>query len=136
VPSEQAEAAQVFNPIVGDEMAKPQAKKRAVKRSTAGNSRALFNAAHADSKRISASKIYDLWVDVLGRRIKSLDDSPNDYGITNVLAYADFLNHTPQFSPYRLNLQQSDMVNVQSMGDLGGAIVKNFQDNGWTVTPD
>ena len=66
VPSEQAEAAQVFNPIVGDEMAKPQAKKRAVKRSTAGNSRALFNAAHADSKRISASKIYDLWVDVLG----------------------------------------------------------------------
>jgi hypothetical protein len=97
---------------------------------------ALFNAAHAAAKTISASTIYDLWVDVLGRQIKSLDDPPSDYNIPNVIAYADFLNHTAQFSPYHLDLQQKDVVNVKTMGDLGGAIVENFQDNGWTVTAD
>lgn len=73
---------------------------------------------------------------MLGRPIKNLNDAPSDYNISNVIAYADFLNHTSQFRPYRLDLQQSDVVNVHTMGELGGAIVKNFQDNGWTVTPD
>jgi hypothetical protein len=102
---------------------------------TATSPHALFRTVHA-AKKIAASKIYDLWVAVLGRPIKDLSDPPTDYQIMNVLAYGDFLNHTPQFKPYGLNLQQSDMVNVQTMGDLGAAIVKNFQDNGWTVTPD
>jgi hypothetical protein len=112
------------------------AKKKVVKRSRARKADGLFSVAHAAAKNISASKIYDLWVNVLGRPIKSVDDAPSDYNIPNVIAYADFLNHTPQFSPYHLDLQQNDVVNVQTMGDLGGAIVKNFQDNGWTVTAD
>jgi len=96
----------------------------------------LFSDAHAVAKTISASKIYDLWVDVLGRPIRNLSDSPSDYNIPNVIAYAAFLNGTAQFKPYRLDLQQSDVVNVNTMGKLGGAIVKNFQGNGWIVTAD
>src|ERR1700693_687747 len=110
-------------------MGKPP-KKQAVRPAAGGKPRALFSAAHVAAKKISASKIYDLWVEVLGRPINDLGDSPADYQIPNVIAYADYLNHTPQFKPYGLNLQQSDMVNVHTMGDLGGAIVKNFQDNG------
>lgn len=116
-------------------MGKP-AKKRVVKKAAARKPDKLFSAAHLAAKIISASKIYDLWVQVLGRPIKKLDDDPNDYGITSVIAYADHLNKTPQFKPYRLDLQQADMVNVHNMGELGGAIVRNFQENGWTVTPD
>ena len=97
---------------------------------------ALFQAAHISAKKISASTIYGLLVKVLGRPIKSLDDPPSDYYIPNVIAYADYLNHTEQFRPYHLSLQQADVVNVHTMGDLGGAIVSNFQTNGWTVTPD
>jgi hypothetical protein len=111
-------------------------KKPAVKKTVLARSSALFEGAHVAAKIVAASKIYDLWVDVLGRPIKSLDDSPDDYGIPSVIAYGDFLNHTDQFKPYHLTLQQSDLVNVATMGDLGAAIVKNFQDNGWTVTPD
>lgn len=95
----------------------------------------LFKNAH-DSKTIQASTIYDLWVAVLGRRIKDLNDPPSDYGIADIIGYADFLNKTPEFKKYGLDLQQSDVVNVNTMGDLGGAIVGNFQSNGWTVTPD
>lgn len=111
-------------------------KKKTKSARTRTNSRQLFYAAHVAAKTISASKIYSLLVDVLGRPIKSLDDPPSDYNIPNVIAYADYLNHTDQFSFYHLSLQQSDVVNVQTMGDLGGAIVGNFQSNGWTVTPD
>jgi hypothetical protein len=98
------------------------------------SSKLLFKNAHSAAKSIAASKIYALWIDVLGRPIKKLTDPPSNYNIPNVIAYADFLNHTPQFSSYHLNLQQADVVNVQTMGDLGGAIVANFQSNGWTVT--
>ncbi|MDP3075894.1 hypothetical protein [Bradyrhizobium sp.] len=112
--------------------AKKQAKK-AAKKSAAPKPRGLFRAAHA-AKAIAASRIYALFVSVLGRSIKDLADPPSDYGITNVIAYGDHLNHTDQFKPYHLDLQSNDMVNVQNMGDLGGAIVKNFQGNGWTVT--
>ena len=116
--------------------AKKSAKKKASKRATGRKPGVLFTAAHVAAKIISASKIYDLLIDVLGRPIKDLNDAPSAYNIPNVIAYADFLNHTNQFRPYRLDLQQSDVVNVDTMGKLGGAIVKNFQDNGWTVTPD
>lgn len=119
--------------------AKKAAGKKSAKRvSTRGLSKsvALFSEAHVAARRISASTIYDLWVCVLGRPIKDLDDPPSDYNITSVIAYADFLNKTSQFEPYGLDLQQSDMVNVVTMGDLGGEIVGNFQNNGWTVTPD
>jgi hypothetical protein len=95
-----------------------------------------FQAAHAAAKTIQASKIYGLWIHVLGRPIKDLDDAPSDYNIPNVIAYADFLNHTPEFRPYKLDLEQLDVVNADTMGKLGGAIVKNFEDNGWNVTPD
>jgi hypothetical protein len=108
-----------------------------MKKPGAGASSAkIFSAAHNAAKTIRASTIYALWVHVLGRPIKDLGDSPNDYNIPNVIAYADFLNHTPEFRPYGLDLQQSDVVNVDTMGKLGGAIIKNFQDNGWNVTRD
>jgi hypothetical protein len=100
------------------------------------NHNALFSAAHAVAKTIRASTIYALWIHVLGRPIKDLNDSPDDYNIPNVIAYADFLNRTPEFAPYGLNLQQADVVNVNTMGKLGGAIVRNFRENGWNVTPD
>ena len=116
-------------------MGKP-AKKRVVKRKTPRQPRDLFVAAHVAAKIISASKICDLWIQVLGRPIKKLDDDPNDYGITSVIAYADHLNKTPEFRPYHLDLEQADMVNVHNMGQIGGAIVRNFQENGWTVTGD
>jgi hypothetical protein len=112
------------------------AKKRAVKRAARRRPRDLFTVAHEAAKVIAASRIYELWVDVLGRPIKKLDDDPNDYGITSVIGYADFLNKKEQFKPYHLDLQQSDMVNVHNMGELGGAIVRNFQENGWVVTPN
>src|ERR1051325_11505759 len=101
------------------------------KAKAAASALAKFEEAHTNAKVIAASKIYELWIQVLGRPIKDLSDSPDDYKIPNVIAYADFLNHTPQFRPYRLDLQQADVVNVDTMGKLGGAIVKNFEDNGW-----
>ena len=97
---------------------------------------ALFSAAHHAPRRVRASTIYGLWVQVLGRPIKDLDDPPANYNIPNVIAYADFLNHTPEFRPYGLDLQQADVVDADTMGKLGGVIVRNFQQNGWIVTPD
>jgi hypothetical protein len=119
-------------------MPKPKPKKVAKKSKASANSapQALFSAAFSAPKTIRASKIYLLWVQVLGRPIKSLDDSPDDYNIPNVIAYADFLNRTPQFSPYGLSLEQANVVNVDTMGKLGAAIVKDFQKRHWTVTPD
>jgi hypothetical protein len=118
-------------------MGKPAKKaKKSGKRASALKPNVLFSGAHAVGKTVAASKIHDLWVEVLGRPIKDLDDSPSDYNIPNVIAYAAFLNGTPQFKPYGLDLQQSDVVNVDTMGKLGGAIVRNFQGNGWTVTPN
>lgn len=120
-------------------MAKPvmkKPKKRSGKRRGGLKPHDLFHSAHAVAKKISASKIYDLWVEVLGRPIRDLGDSPSDYNIPNVIAYAAYLNGTTQFKPYGLDLQQSDVVNVNTMGKLGGAIVKNFQGNGWIVTAD
>ena len=115
----------LWNSKLGAAMANNQTRSR--------NPVAAFSAVH---KTIPASTIYGLWIQVLGRPIKSLDDSPDDYNIPNVIAYADFLNHTPQFQPYHLSLQPADVANADTMGKLGGAIVKNFQDNGWTVTPN
>jgi hypothetical protein len=118
-------------------MGKPAKKaKKGGKRASARKPHILFGDAHTVAKTIAASKIYDLWVEVLGRPIKDLGDSPSDYNSPNVIAYAAFLNGTPQFKPYGLDLQQSDVVNVNTMGKLGGAIVRNFQENGWTVTPN
>jgi len=108
--------------------------KKSTKRVSALKADELFSAAHAN-RTVAASKIYDLWVEVLGRPIKDLDDSPNEYNIMNVVAYAAFLNATPQFKLFGLDLQQSDVVNVATMGRLGSAIVRNLQENGWTVTP-
>jgi hypothetical protein len=110
---------------------KRELKKKSVK---TPRQQVLFTQAHTLSKTIRASTIYGLWIHVLGRPIKDLGDSPDDYNIPNVIAYAAFLNQTAEFQPYGLDLQQSDVVNVSTMGQLGGAIVKNFQDNGWTVS--
>jgi hypothetical protein len=97
---------------------------------------ALFNAAHEAPKTIRASKIYSLWVEVLGRPIKKLDDAPDDYNIPDVQAYADYLNKTKQFKPLGLDLQPADVAGADTMGKIGAAIVLNFQQRHWIVTPD
>lgn len=119
---------------MGASMKKAGSKKRSAPRRA--RSIVLFNTAHSIGKKIRASTIYGLWIHVLGRPIKDLKDSPDDYNIPNVIAYASFLNHTAEFRPYGLDLQQADVVNVSNMGQLGAAIVKNFEGNGWDVTPN
>jgi hypothetical protein len=43
------------------------------------------------------------------------------------------LNESPEFSGYELDLERSDLMDVKTIADIGGAIIKRFRKNGWQV---
>lgn len=120
-------------------MQKPKKAAKTTSKPKTMTAAALFHAGHASTKTIAASKIYALFIAVLGRPIRLPSDPVGDYiqgGPGAVPAFANKLNTSPQFRPYGLDLVPGDVANVQTIGQLGGAVVRNFQENGWTVTPN
>jgi hypothetical protein len=89
-------------------------------------------------KSISAEEIYSRFIAVLGYSDIDLNAPAGKYirpGTPQVIrAFADVLNASEQFAPDKLALEPGDLANVKTIGDVGAAIIRWYQESGWAVT--
>lgn len=85
---------------------------------------------------ISAQTIMSLLrhvIDPQHRRTIKWDAPASDYIRGDVPRFFRPLNESPEFSGYGLDLEKSDLMDVKTIADIGGAIIKRFRKNGWQV---
>lgn len=85
---------------------------------------------------ISAQTIMSLLrhvIDPQHRRTIKWDAPASDYIRGSVPRFFRPLNESPEFSGYGLDLERSDLMDVKTIADIGGAIIKRFRKNGWQV---
>ena len=92
----------------------------------------------AGPRGISAEEIFRRFIAILGVADIDLEAPVGDFippGTPQaVRAFANVLNNSADFSPDDLNLVPGDMANISKIGQVGAAIIRRYQKNGWTVT--
>jgi hypothetical protein len=102
----------------------------------ATRAKAPSRAKNVQRRSIRAQTIMSLLrhvIDPEHQRTIGWDGPASDYIHGDVPRFYRALNESAEFSGYGLALQRSDLMDVKTVADIGGAIILWFRSKGWQV---